>query len=389
MSEEPHAMLAADGLSPANARPASPRSHEAARVFVDLTHLGRHVTGIERVAIEQFERVPFEGARVRHIRSNGILSMIWRQQVLLPLLALLNPRAIFVFPGFPPSPLFRLLRERVVMYVHDLFLLTRRKDLGGKARLYMAWPFGIAVRGLKHFLVNSEKTRDELRPFVANDAVIGLYRPSVGNVFALSPRESSPARDHSKPLRVVSIGTIEPRKNLGAALAIVERLAGRLPQGAELHLAGREGWGGVKEQLAASRHVHMHGYLSAGDVRRLIESADIYLCTSHDEGLGLPLLEVQYAGLPVVAPDQPVFREVLGPSGLFIDPAQPGEAANRIAGFLDTHDWRQSAAECALANVARWNEKAQRDAGAARLLFATGASGLADAIRVAARRRPA
>ena len=75
-----------------------------ASVFIDLTHLGRHVTGIERVSIEQFEKVDFAGATVTHVRSSGVLSMIWRQQVWLPLLALLNPTATFVFPGFPPSP---------------------------------------------------------------------------------------------------------------------------------------------------------------------------------------------------------------------------------------------------------------------------------------------
>ena len=156
------------------------------RVYLDLTHLGRHVTGIERVTIEQFEKVAFEGADVHHVRSKGVLTMILAQQLWLPLLALLHPRAIFVFPGFPPSPFFRLVRERVVMYVHDLFLLTRRQDLGRKAKLYMAWPFGVAVKGLKHFLVNSEKTRAELEPFVSADADIGLYRPAVRNVFALS-----------------------------------------------------------------------------------------------------------------------------------------------------------------------------------------------------------
>ena len=59
-------------------------------------------------------------------------------------------------------------------------------------------------------------------------------------------------------------------------------------------------------------------------MKRVLEAADVYLCTSHDEGLGLPLLEAQFAGLPIVAPDKPVFREVLAGSGTFIDPGTAG-----------------------------------------------------------------
>ncbi len=147
-------------------------SQQPTRVFIDLTHVGRHVTGIERVAIEQFEKVEFAGAELSMIRARSVVSMIFKQQILLPLLAILYPRARFVFPGFPPSPFFSLIVERVTLYVHDTFLLTRRADLSTKARLYMAPQFALAVHRLKHFFVNSEKTAGELRNYVRDDADI-------------------------------------------------------------------------------------------------------------------------------------------------------------------------------------------------------------------------
>jgi glycosyltransferase involved in cell wall biosynthesis len=329
-------------------------------VYLDLTHLGRHVTGIERVTIEQFEKVAFTDADVRHVRSSGLIAMIWKQQIWLPLLALLRPSALFVFPGFPPSPLFRFCRERVVLYVHDAFLITRRGDLSLKAKLYMAAPFRMAVTKLKYFLANSEKTRTELKPFIAADAAIALYRPSVGNVFQLSAENRSAPRDGGSAIRLVALGTVEPRKNYGAALDILDALRAR-GLNAELHIIGRKGWGPDAERLAAHPGVTVHGYLSAEDARAVLQEADLYICTSHDEGLGLPLLEAQYAGLPVAAPDAPVFREVLDASGLFIDPANPATAAEHIAQRLASPGFRQAAAADALANVQRWNELATRD----------------------------
>ena len=82
--------------------------------------------------------------------------------------------------------------------------------------------------------------------------------------------------------------------------------------------------------------------------------------TSHDEGLGLPLLEAQYAGLPVVAPDRPVFREVLGASGLLVEPTQAEAAAAAIAASL-TPGWRARSCAAAAVNLTRWNNAAKAD----------------------------
>ena len=68
--------------------------------------------------------------------------------------------------------------------------------------------------------------------------------------------------------------------------------------------------------------VTLYGYLPIEKTRELMARADLFINTSHDEGLGLPLLEAQYGGLPVIAPNQKVFQEVLGESGLLVDPIQ-------------------------------------------------------------------
>lgn len=339
------------------------------RVYLDLTHLGRNVTGIERIAIELFEKVDFEGADVRPVRATGTVSMLFKQQIWLPLLALFHPRAAFVFPGFPPAPCFVFWRDRVVWYIHDVFLITRRADLSSKAKLYMAGPFAFAVKRIKHFFVNSEKTAYELKAFTANDAKIALYRPKVENVFALDvgDRTSRPERPH--PLKLVSLGTLEPRKNYGGAVAIRDALAARGFADAELHIIGRAGWGDASNAITQHDKVIVHGYLSGPDVKQVLEDADIYLCTSFDEGLGLPLLEAQYAGLPVVAPDAPVFREVLGDSGHFIPLDDVNAAANVIASLLATPNWRASTSDAACANPRRWTQLAQEDGRNAQTFF--------------------
>jgi glycosyltransferase involved in cell wall biosynthesis len=117
--------------------------------------------------------------------------------------------------------------------------------------------------------------------------------------------------------------------------------------------------------------VTLHGYQSTERVNQLLDAADLFICTSHDEGLGLPLLEAQYAGLPIVAPDAAIFREVLGESGIYIDTADPVPGAARIAAALSSADWRARYVALAAQNLARWNDLARGDREAVISLIAS------------------
>ena len=128
-----------------------------------------------------------------------------------------------------------------------------------------------------------------------------------------------------------------------------------------LRLVGRPGWGDDWRMLETFPGVTLHGYQPGGRVQQLLDEADIFICTSHDEGLGLPLLEAQYGGLPIVAPDASIFHEVLGVSGIFIDPADPVAAATRIEAMLSQRQWRSRCVALATQNLKRWNALAAAD----------------------------
>ena len=337
-------------------------------IYVDHTHCGRHVTGIERITLELFSREALAPLSVTPVTAASRAAMMAAQTFGLPWRAARDRTALFLTPGFPPSPALTLFGARVLPYIHDLFLITRPQDLNARAKAYMARPFRFAVRRLPRFLVNSEHTSRELARFCRADAEITLYRPQVRDVFGLAaPR--GPAAQEQVPqekgaLRLIALGTVEPRKNLRAAAAVLAALrAGAFPR-ATLDICGREGWGGDAAALARAPGVTLHGYQPAARIRELTAAADAFITTAHDEGLGLPLLEAQYAGLPVIAPDRPVFREVLARSGVLIDAADPAAAAARITADVSAADWRARAAALAAENLARWNGAAARDHGA-------------------------
>ena len=115
-------------------------------IFVDHTHLGRTVTGLERITLELFSPTSLAPLALRPITASGTLGLILAQQIGVPLRLLAAPGSLLLAPGFPPSiPVTRIFGARILPYVHDCFLLTRPQDLSRKAALYMAPAFRHAV----------------------------------------------------------------------------------------------------------------------------------------------------------------------------------------------------------------------------------------------------
>src|SRR5262245_59697568 len=140
------------------------RSHTISPdVVIDRTHMRRRASGIERITDVLFSAAALAPLRVSGAEASGRRSsMIFRQMVPNPCSALRQPGPACIFPGYPPSPSFRLLRDRTVLYVDDLFLLTRKQDLNWTAQVCIAPCFRHAITRLRYFLVNSTATAREL-----------------------------------------------------------------------------------------------------------------------------------------------------------------------------------------------------------------------------------
>jgi glycosyltransferase involved in cell wall biosynthesis len=319
------------------------------------------VTGIERITLQLFSPTALSPLDVVPISAGRMKQMLLRQTFYLPACLARTPSSVLLCPGFPPTPLLQLFRDRVIPYVHDVFLLSRRDDLNWRAKAYSAWPFDLAVRRLRRFLVNTADTATKLRRYCREDADITVYRPPAENRFKLSVGDRADRPASPTGIRLVALATVEPRKNLVAGARIVQALHEQGFVDTTLEVIGRRGWGEDWDTLRRMPGVTLHGYRSDEEVRQILESADALICTSHEEGLGLPLLEAQFAGLPIIAPDQPVFREVLGYSGIYIDQYAPGAAAEKIAAMFTANGWRAAFATRGGVNLRRWNKTAASD----------------------------
>ncbi len=164
---------------------------------------------------------------------------------------------------------------------------------------------------------------------------------------------------------LLTVGTIEPRKNLtrllGAYLAL--RAQGvAIP----LILVGRRGWRSrefVKKledsQLGPS--VRILGFVDDVDLPALYAAATVFAYPSLYEGFGFPVLEAMAAGTPVVSSDAASLPEVVGQAGLLVSPYDTNGLAEAIRTVIAHPDLRASLREAGLQQAQRftWSETAR------------------------------
>ena len=115
------------------------------------------------------------------------------------------------------------------------------------------------------------------------------------------------------------VGSIEPRKGHIVALRAIAHLQ-RLDVPAKLVVVGRVAWGGRAIAKALRRYERLgwvEWYADADDavLSEQYKEADGLIAASYAEGFGLPLVEALQAGLPVLASDIAVFRDIADRGG--------------------------------------------------------------------------
>ena len=101
-----------------------------------------------------------------------------------------------------------------------------------------------------------------------------------------------------------------------------------------------------------------HGGTSDEDYRQLLRTAAALLTASREEGYGLPVVEAQSAGCPVVLSDIPIFREI-APSARFAETSSPFAFAQAVRD-LEDRQVQQTSIVNGLADAARytWEQSA-------------------------------
>lgn len=145
---------------------------------------------------------------------------------------------------------------------------------------------------------------------------------------------------------VLTVGTLEPRKNLTTLFAAYAGLPTALRKRFPLVLAGMKGWhteGLLKpaEDLIRRGELRLLGYVPDGLIPSLYAGAAAFCYPSRYEGFGLPVLEAMASGVPVITSNATSLPEVVGSAGLMVDPDDVDGIRDHLRQLLEDQTYAQ------------------------------------------------
>lgn len=308
------------------------------KIFMDLTALSEEPTGIARVA----ENVA--KAMIRNHPEHRYVLSFWRDvpkrfpvdqygenvEILrihagyrtmrlkdLPMAMLRSKADVFLCCAFP-SPL-TLFDKRAVSVIHDLTPFRYGDTMTKDARRTWRLLIRHAVRTNGLLLYVSHNTMREVQT---------QFHTKKGRAIMLGVEVTEQADNGvlkkfqlEKNGYILSVSTLEPRKNLKFLLQAFSRMEN--PTGVKLVLTGGKGWkledaiGTVDPKV--EKNIVFTGYVSDEELKALYQNARCFVSASVYEGFGLPVIEAVKNDLPVMISDIPVYREITDGKAVYFD----------------------------------------------------------------------
>jgi glycosyltransferase involved in cell wall biosynthesis len=271
----------------------------------------------------------------------------------------------FTAPPFSPCP--------VVVSIHDLSFEHLPQTFKWRSRKQLRITVRRSAREATHVIALSEYARSD---------IIASYRLSSEKVSVIplaAPAHFRPVQNEEvQRVRqtygiegeyILSVGAIQPRKNLSRLVAAYSRLRWARPEVKlpKLVLVGKCAWlydetlRTIKE-LEVSNSVILTGYVPQADLPALYSGALCLVYPSYFEGFGLPPLEAMKCGAPVIVGDKTSLPEVVGDAALLVDPFNVDDLACAIKRVITDSNLRAQLRVKGLdrAKLFNWEETARQ-----------------------------
>jgi glycosyltransferase involved in cell wall biosynthesis len=230
---------------------------------------------------------------------------------------------------------------RGVITIHDLAFLAHPEAFNAAKRRYLTVMTALSARRAVRVIAVSHFTKLEIiRRLRVAPRKVAVVHNAVDPAFAPRPADEV-ARfraAHDLPEQfILSLGTLEPRKNLTGLLDAFARLAP--DTAADLVVVGGQGWlyDEALARVAAlglTVRVRFAGHVPDGDLPLWYNAAAAFVYPSLYEGFGLPPLEALACGTPTITSAAASLPEVVGEAAILVEPRDPAALAAALRRVL-------------------------------------------------------
>jgi len=277
------------------------------------------------------------------------------------------PCDVFWSPHFN-VPLLPIRAKTRLVTIHDVFHLACKNSLPVIQRLYAQLLLYTATSRATLVLTVSDFSKKEISRFFAQTADKIVVVPCAIDPILFCPQDVRVSLKQKPPLPsqfILYVGNVKPHKNLMNLLLALKALPD-----VNLVIVGKKSGfitgdhkiiDLLEQDVALKSRVFFTGFVNDADIVRLYNAAEIFVFPSFYEGFGLPPLEAQACGCPVIASNAASLPEVCSDSVLYCDPYDVDNIAEKISTLLRDKGLQQELIEKGLINSQRFNWESSAD----------------------------
>ncbi|WP_372922400.1 glycosyltransferase family 4 protein, partial [Roseovarius sp.] len=236
-----------------------------------------------------------------------------------------------------------LPKTRTVLTVHDTLFVERERGLK-RFLLWLFWLWLPMRRSARITAISEESRRRLLRLVAVDPAKIEVIPNPVAPGFSHSPMP-----ERAGPFRLLHLGT-KANKNLERLLPALEGLK------VELTIIGRPT---PAQQVLLNRHLpychRLRVDLDDAELQAEYARAEAVVFLSLSEGFGLPILEAQAKGRPLLTSERAPMNDVAGNAALLVDPEDGVAIRKAVVRLTEDADLRADLVAKGTVNLRRFS----------------------------------
>jgi glycosyltransferase involved in cell wall biosynthesis len=288
----------------------------------------------------------------------SVVQQGWKRFGWPPFDAIAGPADVYHFPNFIRPP---LRNGKSVVTIHDMSFMRLPQYTAARNHSFLSARIRDTAARSDAIITDSRFSAAEIAELLRVDPrrISAIY-PGVAQTFAppdVAARHAVLAALGLDRPYLLSVGTIEPRKNYAFLVEVFERLT---DFDGDLVIAGRLGWKYeplLRRIKDSSRRDRIRHIAQADDAHlpALYAGARAFVMPSFYEGFGFPPLEAMACGAPVVSSDGGSLKEVLDGAAVVLDSFDAERWAGEIRKVLSDSGHRQQLIATGLRHAARYN----------------------------------
>ncbi len=301
-----------------------------------------------KIALELLDEIVFTWKLASSLKTNGVDVYLGT--------------STYYYPFFFLSP----VKKAGILYDLVWTLYPGTMEFGNKIRMML-----FTLRNMKKMdllIAISENTKTDARALLRLETRIDaiplaadpllFHRADLPSIAAVRKKYGITKK------YILSVCTLEPRKNLKSLIAAYCVMPGR--HDCQLVLVGMTGWIGsdffrdLKDSGVAD-NILLTGYIGSDELAPIYTGADLFVFPSLYEGFGLPVLEAMQCGCPVITSNTSSVPEVAGDAAIMIDPEDIQGLAASMEQLLTDDSLRREMTEKGLhrSRLFSWSKSAQ------------------------------